>query len=253
MIRRLGRQNGGLRLRFESSLRAALGTAVAKPRCLRKDGETNAPWPAVQLRQRFSSPGQGPYGPMTGNVPVRMQVAWFDLHLPRHTAGPILEAVLQRASHRDSRWVHVVASCAAAGDTPAATMAEIQRTNRRDFIVVPPPKSRGCHFVIFMHFVHCRRTRRRATQSLPRAKSSEPGQAWGRIKYDVRRATSSNCPVFGAAMMVSRRIHGNKLRLVRAPAARPIGEMRGMASPVAGTRDDLGSGKTREGSSFSVR
>jgi len=37
-----------------------------------------------------------------------MQVAWFDLHLPWHTAGR--EVLLQRELHGASRCVHVVAT-----------------------------------------------------------------------------------------------------------------------------------------------
>ncbi|SHN61304.1 hypothetical protein SAMN05444170_0105 [Bradyrhizobium erythrophlei] len=53
---------------------------------------------------------------MTGKVPVFMQIAWFDLHLLLHAAGPVrpplskCTAVLHRELHRPSRCVHVVAS-----------------------------------------------------------------------------------------------------------------------------------------------
>ena len=45
---------------------------------------------------------------MTGKVPVRMQVAWFDLQWLLHTTGRWV--LLQRELHRASRCVHVVAS-----------------------------------------------------------------------------------------------------------------------------------------------
>ena len=47
---------------------------------------------------------------MTGKVPVRMQVLWFDVHLVRHTSGPMRWAWLQPELHKASRAVHVVAS-----------------------------------------------------------------------------------------------------------------------------------------------
>ena len=82
---------------------------------------------------------------MTGKVPVCMQVAWFDLHLSRHTAGPIFTAVLQRELHRASRCEHVVASWAAAGNASAATKAEMQKTNRSDFIRRPSSEIAGLY------------------------------------------------------------------------------------------------------------
>jgi hypothetical protein len=78
-----------------------------------------------------------------------MQIAWFDLHLSRHTAGPIFTAVAQRALHSSSRCVQVVATgaaptrWAAAGNASAATMAEIQKTNRSDFIRRPSSEIAG--------------------------------------------------------------------------------------------------------------
>jgi hypothetical protein len=76
-----------------------------------------------------------------------MQVAWFDLHLSRHTAGPMRSAVAQRALHRSSRCVQVVATGAAptrwatAGNV-AVTTLEAQKTNRSDFI--SSPLARNC-------------------------------------------------------------------------------------------------------------